>query len=282
MQTEDLANAEGASSATPASTAAPEQSEKVETKATDAQSAAATTEEGKAPDAAKTDAEQEKAASEAAKTLNERKQKARERVQEAVGKQREAERRAIKAERELAELRKSMKAPVADDYTDPSKLAADQVNHALDQREAKRLEAEREHASKEADEAIGAAWRERREAYIAENPDVDFDKHLASTRISEVTSMMIADMEDGPAVFVQLANNPAELRRIEGLPERQRTFALGRIAERITATPPKRITTAPQPITAVAGKSAGGSNAPPDDMAAYVAWRKKGGGGGSR
>jgi hypothetical protein len=280
MTTEDLANVDGAQSTTTATTAATEQSEKVETTAKDDQTSEATTETGDKSVAATTEDAEAKAASEAGKALNERKQRAKERVQEAVGRQREAERRAQKAEFELAELRKSMKAPVADEYTDPQKLNADHLDYTMDQREARRLEKEKAEASKEAGEAIGAAWRERKEAYVAENPDVDFNKHLADTRISDVTSMMIADMEEGPAVFVQLAKNAAELRRIEGLPERQRPFALGKIAAQVTAPPPRRVTSAPPPVDAASGKSGGGPNDPAkmsqDD---YVRWRKSGGGG---
>jgi hypothetical protein len=283
MTTEDLANADGASSATTASTAAPE-TEKVETPAKEEKTeATTTTESGKQPETVTDPAKEDAAATEAAKALQKRKQTMQERLNEVTHARREAERRAERAERDLAQLRANMKAPVADEYTDPAKLNADQVNHALDQREAKRLEGEKADATKQADEARAISWHERSELFKAENPTVDLDKIAHESRFSEATSMMIADMEEGPAVLVQLHGNPAEVRRIEGLPERQRAFALGKIAAQITQPPPKRITSAPVPITAVTGKSAGGSDDPSDmSMERYVAWRSKGGGGGRR
>lgn len=261
MTPEETTSAVDATAAS-ASTAAPEISDKVETKANeDKPSAEATTEEGKQPDpAATTEAEQDKAASDAAKTLNERKQRAKERVQEAVARQREAERRADRLERELAKLRTNIKAPVADEYTDPNKLNADQIGYTLDQREAQRLEREQSDAAEEANRQRQSVFRERVDEFRSTVDDFDSIVDVLNPILSGPSVEMIADLEEGPAVAYHLGKNPAEARRIEKLGPREKAFELGRLAARLTTTPPKRITAAPQPVNAVTGKSAGSSD----------------------
>lgn len=263
MTTEDIANADGANTATTATTAAPE-TEKVETKATAGEEqAAATTEDGNQPDAANDPAKEAEAASEAAKALQKRKQTMQERLNEVTHARRDAERRAERAERELAQLRGRMKAPVADQYEDPAKLTADQVNHTLDQREAQRLEDEHKNAKSDAQVARALAWAERVEAF--KESASDFEKVAFSAQIGEDTSLMVADMEDGPAVAYHLGKNPAEARRIDKLSNREKAFELGRIAERLTTKPLPRITAAPNPVSAVSGRLSG-SNPDPSKM----------------
>lgn len=272
-------NASGGAQPDSATTAATEQSAKVETKANEEQKATeATTEAGNQSAAATTEDAEAKAASDAGKALNKHKQTASERVQQAVGRQREAERRAERAEARARELEAKLKPPNADEYTDPAKLNADQVKHTLAQQRIEDLREEHREASDEAGNARAIAWAERVNDFKAEY--ADFEQVAFAAPIGQATSLMVADMEDGPAIAYHLGKNPAEARRIDALPERQRLYALGKIAAQVTSPPPKRVTTAPTPINAVAGKSAGGSNDPPDDMKAYAAWRKKGGGGG--
>jgi hypothetical protein len=259
MTTEDLADADGATSATTASTAAPEQSEKVETPAKE-QSSETTSEDGKQPDAANQDADA-KAASEAGKALNRHKQTASERVQQAVARQREAERRAERAEARARELEGKLKPPVADDYTDQAKLTADQVKHSLAQQRIEDLRDEHKAAADEANAARAHAWAERVNDFKAEH--ADFEQVAFSAPIGRETSLMVADMEDGPAVAYYLGKNPALARQIEGLPDRQKPFALGKIAAQVTAPPPRRVTTAPGPVETTAGKSGGGAGFDP-------------------
>lgn len=264
MQTEDLANADGANTATPATTAAPE-TEKVETPAEGAQASDATTEQGQKPETAQTEEAEAKAASEAGKQLNERRQRAKERVQEAVGRQRDAERRAQRAEAELAQLRANLKAPVADEYTDPAKLNADQIGHALDQREVQRLEARKTEAAQDAQAERMQAFRERADEFKAslEKPE-EFDKAVTTLAplVGDETTAMLADLDDGPAVIQNLAANLPEARRIDKLPTMAKAFELGKLAERLTSKPLPRVTTAPNPVTAVSGRVAGSSPDP--------------------
>lgn len=276
MTTEDLANAGGEQPATTATTAAPEP-EKVDDLDKEATASEATSEQGEQPGAAKTDEDPDaKAASDAGKALNKHKRTASERVQQAVTRQREAERETQRLRERLAQLEGKIKAPNADDYTDPAKLTVDQLNYSLDQRRVQDLKEQHADATQAAEQARAVAWVERVQDFKADNPD--FEQVAFAAPIGRETSLMVADMEDGPAVAYHLGKNPALARQIEGMPERQRPFALGKIAAQVTAPPPRRITNAPAPVEAASGKSGGGSapDAGKVDMDEYARLRKSG------
>lgn len=259
----------------PTATIAAPEPEKVEDTAEGTKAPEATSGEAPKAEPAKTEAELAAEASEAGKALNKRKQSANERISEITGKYRDEQRRADSLAAKLAQLEGKLKAPNADEYTDASKLNADQIAYALDQRRVAELKDEHTEATTEASKARAVAWYERVEAFKAEA--ADFDAVALTAPIGKETSLMVADMEDGPAVAYHLGKNPAEARRIDALPERQRAFALGKIAAQITTTPPKRITAAPTPVNAVSGKSAGGSDNPADmSMEEYARKRKAG------
>lgn len=262
-------NATGGEQPDSASTAA-----NVETPATEAEKPAeATPEEGKQPDTAKDEADRE--ASEAGKKLNQHKQTARERVQQAVARQREAERRAEALNRELESLRQRLtKEPAESDFEDASQLTAARVEHTLNKRDAERLEAEQKAASEQALEAVREAWMDRVDDFKAEKPD--FMEVSTSAPISERTAELIVMMEDGPAVAYWLGQNHKEAKRIEQLPAREKAVELGRIAGRLTAPPPRKITAAPSPVEQVAGRNSGRSFDPAKaDMKTFADWYSK-------
>lgn len=270
MTSEDLAPG-GVQPEISAPTAAPEP-EKVDDTAEVAKAPEAISEQGKQPEAAKTTDDEAKAASEAGKALNKHKQTASERVQQAVTRQREAERDAQRLRDRLAQIEGKLKAPNPDE-TDPAKYQADHLDYRLDQRRVQDLKDQHDDATRQADQARAQAWNERVQDFKADNPD--FEQIAFSAAIGSETSLMVAEMEDGPAVAYHLGKNPALARQIEGLPERQRPFALGKIAAQITAPPPRRVTSAPPPVDAAAGKSGAGTIDPAKmGMDDYVRWRK--------
>jgi hypothetical protein len=255
MTEEDLATG-GDQPETITAPAAASETEKAETPAKDEQSTEATTEDGKQPETAKTEEQKAAEASEAAKALNKRKQSYRERIGDITRKYRDEERRANDLAAKVAQLEGKIKPPNADDYTDPAKQTADQIDYTLDRRRVQDLKDQHAEASQEANKARALAWTERVNDFKEEN--ADFEQVAFAAPIGKETSLMVADMEDGPAVAYHLGKNPAEARRIEGLPERQRPFELGKIAARVTAPPPRRVTTAPGPVETTSGKSGGG------------------------
>ena len=233
----------------------------------------APSEEGKQPDAAKDDADRE--ASEAGKKLNQHKQTARERVQQAVARQREAERRAESLARELEAMKARLKEPAESDFEDASQLTAARVEHTLNKRDAERLEAEQRAASEQAMEAIREAWMDRVDDFKAEKPY--FQEVAGSAPISERTAELIVTMEHGPAVAYWLGQNPKEAKRIDALPAREKAIALGVIEGRLTIPPPRKVTTAPEPVSSVSGRNAGSTFDPSKaDMDEYIRRRKQG------
>jgi hypothetical protein len=266
---------DGQSSAT-ATVAAPAKEETDTTTAT-SETDTKTAPEGDKPEG-KTEDDAAKA-SEAGKTLNERKRSVQERINEAVGKQRQAERDRDAARREAEELRKKIVPIDPNQYTDVAKLTADQVGQTFDTREAERLERRATEADETAERAIAEAWVERVADFEAETPD--FKEVAYKAPISDKTSQLVAEMEDGPAIAYWLGKNPAEARRIDRLTDRAKLVEMGRISARISAPPPRRTTQAPEPVAAVGGKNAGRSDFDPEkaSMADFAAKRKAGWGG---
>lgn len=216
--------------------------------------------DGKEPDATQdktvelSDDDKAKAATEAAKLLNERKQSARERVQQAVARQRDAERQSSALRNEVAELRAKLKEPDPNLYDDNAKYTADTLAHQLDQREVDRTEKQIAQADASRQRAIGESWRERVSDFKQDVPDFDDVVYVKlNSAISETTALMIAEMDDGPQVAYNLGKNPSEARRIEGLSDRAKAFELGKLAGKLTAPVPRKVSAAPNPIDSVSG-----------------------------
>lgn len=259
-----------------AATAAPE-TEKVETAKPegDGAKAAEGKPEGDKPEAA-SDAEEAAKATEAAKALAARKQTANERINELTRARRDAERRAERAEKEAAELRGKLKEPDPATFDDVGKLSAAQVSHALDQREVNRREAEAKAAKEDADRVVREAWQER--VSVFKETATDFDEVAYRAPITDEVAKDIAALEEGPQLAYYLGKHPAEARALNTMSERERAVQLGRLAGRLSTTPPRRTTQAPTPVDAVAGKGSQSSSfdGGKASMEDYAARRKAG------
>jgi hypothetical protein len=209
--------------------------------------------EGKAQAKPETEEEKAKAATDAAKVLQKHKQSASERVQQAVTRQREAERRAERFEREAIELRAKLKAPDPNQYDDNAKYTADLLAHQLDEREVSRSEKLSKEATDEKLDAVKEAWQTRVADFKTEIPDFDDVVYSDKVQMSRDTGVIIGEMEDGPQVAYFLAKNAAEARRIDRLPERAKIIELGKLAGKLSAPVPRKVTSAPAPINAVGG-----------------------------
>lgn len=200
------------------------------------------------------DAAEADKASEAAKALAARKQTAKERINELTRQSRDNERRAQRAEADAAALRAKLKEPDPATYEDIGKLTAAQIDHTLDRREVSRKTDEAAEANREADAIVAEAWNER--VSLFKEQAVDFDEVALKAPISDAAARDIARMEEGPQVAYYLGKHPAEARALNNLSERDRAVQLGRLAGRLTQAPPRRTSTAPTPVDAVAGKGA--------------------------
>lgn len=215
-------------------------------------------------------------ATEAAKALAARKQTAKERIDDLTRKYRDEERAKQKAEAEVADLRAKLKQPDPATYDDLSKLNADQVDYTLDKRAIADREAAAKAAALEAEATIVEAWQER--VSVFKETAVDFDEVALKAPISDAAARDIARMEEGPQVAYYLGKHPAEARALNNLSERDRAVQLGRLAGRLTQAPPRRTSTAPTPVDAVAGKGAQTSRFNPEtaSMEEFAAKRAAG------
>lgn len=278
-----MTDTNAAGSATPAPDATPasvaEEAQTDTTPATEATATPAEPTEAAASEEAETTPDPK--VSEAAKTLADAKNKKREQSRERWNAREralaDAERKYTAAMARIAEL-EAKQAPDPSKYDDVTKLTADQLEHSLNRRDAERLRDEAKASENQVASEVAALWTERMEAFRADVPD--FEKVAYSAPINEAASALIARMEEGPALAYHLGNNPSEARRISALPNREMAIELGRLAGRLSQAPPRKITTAPTPVSAISGKGSAASAPDPNGMspAQYRKWREAGGG----
>lgn len=235
--------------------------------------------EGDKPEAELTDEEKVKAA---AKTLADRKAaKAAENQKRWADHSRarhEAEQRAARAEARVKELETAgrLAPPDPTKFEDYGALNAAQVTHALDAREIETLRREAKDATADVEAKVAEEWQERVANF--KETATDFDQVALTAPISDAAARDIARMEEGPQVAYYLGKHPAEARALNNLSERDRAVQLGRLAGRLTQAPPRRTSTAPTPVDAVAGKGAQTSRFNPEtaSMEEFAAKRAAG------
>lgn len=265
-----------ASDATPASAAPEAQTDT--TPATEATATPAEPTEAAASEEAETTPDPK--VSEAAKTLadakNKKREQSRQRWNEREQARAAAERRAQEAERELAEIKSRLTPPDPTKYDDVTKLTADQLDYSLDARRARDLETQAKTAQGEVAREVASLWTDRADAFKADVPD--FEEVAYRAPIDEHSASLIARMEEGPALAYHLGKNPSEARRLAALPAHDKAIELGRLAGRLSQTPPRKTTTAPTPVSAISGKGSASSSPDPSKMSMeeYARWRKGG------
>ena len=227
-------------------------------------------------------ADADKAASEAAKTLAEaKKRKAEESRQRWNTMQRErfeAIARAEKAEKDAAELRAKLKEPDPNAYDDNAKYTADVVQHTLNRNEVERRESEIAAQKKAAEDIKARTVQEKLED--AEERFPGFRNKVIREEVP-ITGHMAEALMASPhfaEIGLALAENPREARAIASMSQVEQYMEIGRMAERLSGSPPKRVTQAPDPIKPVTGN--GGPVAKkPEEMSykEFKAFREKGG-----
>ena len=226
-------------------------------------------------------ADADKAASEAAKTLAEaKKRKAEESRQRWNTMQRErfeAIARAEKAEKDAAELRAKLKEPDPNAYDDNAKYTADVVQHTLNRNEVERRESEIAAQKKAAEDIKARTVQEKLED--AEERFPGFRNKVIREEVP-ITGHMAEAMMASPhfaEIGLALAENPREARAIASMSQVEQILEIGRMAERLSGSPPKRITQAPDPIKPVTGGGGPISESDPkklaENMGAYANWR---------
>lgn len=180
-----------------------------------------------------------------------------------------ARREAIRLAAELADLKRARANPElsyeqADDLRISEAVKAERLSQA---------EAEVQSRQRQTQAALVDTFYERVEAARERMPD--FDAVVTDqTPISPVMGELIAASELGPELAYHLGKNPAEARRLYGLPAHLVGAEIARLETRLSV-PSRKVTKAPSPPPRIAG----GGKAPVDpnamSMEQYEAWRKK-------
>ena len=163
-----------------------------------------------------------------------------------------------KWEREQAQRLAELQAqkPVAPP-ADPNDFeTAQQYAEALAEQKAQELLARREAAKQQ--EAIVEAYRDREEAIRDRYDDFEQVAYNPSLPVTDFMAQAIQASDIGPEVIYWLGSNPAEARRISGLPPILQAKEIGTIEAKLAVNPPvKKTSTAPAPIAPVAARSSG-------------------------
>lgn len=135
----------------------------------------------------------------------------------------------------------------------------------FEQKEKLNAEKSKEAEAKSAYENQRKAHNERVAKFREENPDYDdaieeFIEEHGDMQFSFGLQQAIMESEEGPALILELAKDPALLKRINGLSVTAAAREIGKLEARLAKTEdqPKevKLTKAPKPPTPIAGKSA--------------------------
>lgn len=221
-----------------------------------------------------------------------RDERRRDRWNEHTQRTKDAQRAARDAERRAAQLTERLKAyetpaPSLEQFDgDYDQFSAANTAHKVEQtlkaekeRDLADATTEAETAQKAAFDAAAAEFDARQREFAAETPDYEQAMNDALPLMSPEMARQVLASEQGPQAVYYLAKNQADLARIARLENPTEVAReIGRIEGRITLPAPKRITTAPEPVTAVAtgSGSQGGFDAEKasvDEMAKLFAKR---------
>ena len=141
--------------------------------------------------------------------------------------------------------------PAPDDFENAQHYA-----EALAEQKAQELLAKREAAKQQ--EAIVEAYRDREEAIRDRYDDFEQVAYNPNLPVTDFMAQAIQASDIGPEVIYWLGSNPAEARRISGLPPILQAKEIGTIEAKLVVNPPvKKTSTAPAPIAPVAARSSG-------------------------
>jgi hypothetical protein len=181
-----------------------------------------------------------------------KKKTAQERIDELTRKRREAERDAEYWKNKALQKEESKPAeppsPIPKRPTLDQFETTEQYEDALFEWRDKKREIEQQAEKQKVEqEAAFRTFQERAQKLREENED--FDEVIERPVFSPAMRDALLLAENGPALAYHLGNNPAEAKRIQGLPVVQQLLELGRLETKmILAKQTKKTTAAPEPI----------------------------------
>lgn len=183
-----------------------------------------------------------------------RRERNRERWRQMRQTQDDALRRAAAAEAELNRIRTGQQ-PDFSQYTDPEEKLAARTAHMLRQNMAGDHESQAKAAREDAQRAMYEAWNVAKDEARSRMPD--FDQVVTDrTPIHQRAAPFIVESEKGAEIAYWLGKNPDAARDLYGKFDSnpaQALVELGRIEARLSAPPPKPVSTAPKPAPTLNG-----------------------------
>lgn len=187
-----------------------------------------------------------------------------ERIAELTGKWRSVERENKAKQQEIERLQARLSkldtaAPRREDFDDLDEYQAElsayksaQIVKQDRQSDIEDRKAELEASNKDAEETLRLAFEERQQDFMAKATDYH-DVVNSDLPISDVTAQEILRSEMGPQIAYYLGKNRADAARIARITDSTEVAReLARIEGRLSTSPPRRTTVAPQPVTVVA------------------------------
>lgn len=142
------------------------------------------------------------------------------------------------------------------DFKSDAEYHAALIQDTVSQTQAAHAKADVQHVTREMARAENEIWDTSVEEYSATVPDFETVVFSDAVKIPGNVMREMRTTPGGPAVAYYLAKNQGEAARVAQLPKAEALIELGRLAGRLTATQPKRVTTAANPPQTVTGGAA--------------------------
>lgn len=166
--------------------------------------------------------------------------------------------------------------PQLDNFDSYEQYIAALADYKADQKIKAWQEQQTQQQTQQQAEQARAAFQTKALEYAAESGLDDFQQVAFSPMlpVSEAMAEVIQQSDVGPQLLYQLGQNPGEAQRISQLPPVQAARELGRMEYQLSSVPPKKQTSAPDPVQPVSG-GGGPATLDPDRMSAdqWLEWR---------
>jgi len=181
-------------------------------------------------------------------------------IKDAYRKEAEAKAENALLRRQLEELKPQPKdsgEPNIADFSDVEEYATAKAKHASDKALRTHQDTISQKQQQEARQQVVTAWQER--VAKADSKYEDFDEVVGDLQPNSPFTAAIMQAENGEDVAYYLGKNIGEAQKIAGLNPLAQAMAIGRLAAKLEAEPPKVHTPskAPAPIKPIGGGSAG-------------------------
>jgi len=169
--------------------------------------------------------------------------------------------------------------PRIEDFTDYEEYVAAKAEFRVERRLADKQARETERQKAESRQKAFGSFEAKVTQLADRIPDLEEAVEAAfkgEIPVTEAMAEAIVEVSDrGPELLRYLVKNPEEADRIARMSPAAAGIAIARLEQKLPSLEPKKATSAPPPVSKVAGASDAGKKAPQEmSMAEYAAWYK--------